>query len=106
MVIASPPFESRNPDIASYYRHWRACVGKTAKVIYVDENGRPELNIDEYVIGERRIVPDLAMLDADHPTFHWAPLIGCSISLAPECVALVERSTLSPIEQARLIEDR
>jgi hypothetical protein len=95
-VVTSPPQSSPSSDIARYYEHWRASVGKTARVIYVDEHGSPELSIDEYVIGQQGIVPGF---DAN-------PLIGCSISLEPECVALVESSTLSTAEKARLIEDR
>ena len=81
-IVTSPSHSNPNPDIARYYEHWRASVGKTVSVIYVDEHGRPELDMDE-LVGR-----------------------GCSISVEPECVALVERSTLSKAEQLRLIESR
>ena len=79
MVVKSPPLGHSCTDMARYYVHWRAVVGKTVRVVYVDENGRPELDIREFVQ-------------------------GVSISVEPECVSLVEVSTLSTAEKARLIE--
>jgi len=63
---------SPNPALADFGLKCRLCLGKRCRVIYVDESGRPELDIFEHV---RSRFPSL---------------IGCSASFDAECLRVEE----------------
>ena len=71
VVCIPPQFPTASRDLTEHWRRCRLCLGKICRVVYVDEAGRPELNVTEHVVP---FVPGL---------------IGCSISFEPDCLALV-----------------
>lgn len=81
VVVVKSPLQRPYPALAGYYEQCRTAVGKTARVLYVDKNGRPELDFRDS-----------------------ESLLGWSISIEPECLSLVESSALSKAEKNKLIE--
>lgn len=68
--VAAIPARSplRNTDFLRHLENLDLCLGKTCRVIFVGEDGRPELDVVEHV---RHSNPSLA---------------GCSISFEPNCL--------------------
>jgi len=75
--IVALPSECRtqwkNCKMNEYVALLRDCLGSTYRVVYVGEDGRPELDVAMTAI-------------ARNPR-----LLGCKISVEPECVALVAK---------------
>jgi hypothetical protein len=70
IIALTPDWE---PYGAGHALKARLCVGKICRVIYIDENGRPELDVFEHI------------------KCHFPRLTGASMSFDPNCVA-AERS--------------
>jgi len=66
-------------ELAELNRRRRLCYGKTCRVLYVGDDGRPQLDVSEHVIP---FVP----IDPVH-----GPLLGCGMSFEPDCLVLVKR---------------
>jgi hypothetical protein len=61
----------KNEEVNQYFSMIQDCVGGTYRVIYVGEDGRPELDVGTTAIA------------------HDPRLTGFSVSVEPECVVLV-----------------
>ena len=68
-----------HPELVEFNRQRRLCYGKTCRVLYVGDDGRPELDVSEHVIP---FVP----VDPVH-----GPPLGCVMAFEPDCLALVKR---------------
>jgi hypothetical protein len=79
LVRLPPMFPDAHPDLTEINRLYRLCFGKTSRVIYIGEDGRPELDVSEHVVRSAPASPVTGKL------------LGCSLSFEPGCLALVKR---------------
>lgn len=71
-IVAAPrPLANEHPWQRRYRELCQACVGQTCGVIYVDERGRPEVDVPKHIV---TLFP---------------PALACSISLESEWVTVV-----------------
>jgi hypothetical protein len=72
-------FPAVRPDLAEINRRYRLCFGKTSRVIYIGDDGRPELDVSEHVAP--MALPDPVS----------GKLLGYTMAFEPGCLALVKR---------------
>jgi hypothetical protein len=83
-VVRIPSWASTNPMLAAHWRLCRNCMGKLCRVLSVGQDGRPEVDVSEYVAAS---VPQPRKLSR------------CSISLEARCLVLVRRGEHSEMPE-------